>query len=88
MAMSNGGMTKLVEECSELITVLAKRIAYPEAKFHPDNNYVLLDVRIEDEMGDVLAALYFVRDKIGLSDHDIHARMVSKAALYQKWDKE
>lgn len=88
MAMSNAGLTKLIEECGELIQICAKKIAYPNKAFHPDGLRRSIDQRIEDEMGDVLAALYFVRDKIGLSDHDINAQMQSKSRMFKEWDKE
>lgn len=86
MAMSNKGMTKLIEECGELIQVAAKKIAYMEGP-HPDKAGAL-DLRMEDEMGDVLAAIYFVKDKLGLSDHDITARMQMKSQNYLNWDKQ
>jgi NTP pyrophosphatase (non-canonical NTP hydrolase) len=88
MAMSNGGLTKLIEECGELVQIAAKKIAYPTKAFHPDGLGRSIDERLEDEMADVLAAIYFVRDKIGLSDHDINARMVSKSEVFKRWDKD
>lgn len=84
--MTNRGLTKLVEECCELGVVVAKKIAYP-GKEHPLWNYKAgINAAIEDEMGDVMAAMWFVQEKLGLSEHDIHARATAKYNLFKDWD--
>jgi NTP pyrophosphatase (non-canonical NTP hydrolase) len=86
MAMHSKGLTKLIEECSELIQVAAKKSAYINGP-HPDGGGSL-DMRMEDEMGDVLAAIEFVTKKFNLSEHDINARCQIKLNTYRNWDKE
>lgn len=81
------GLTKLVEECGELVQVAAKKMAYINSDFHPDGKESL-SLRLEDEMGDVVAAIQFVSEKLNLSDHDIQARATSKYNQYKRWDSE
>lgn len=83
--MSNRGMNKLMEECGELITMLAKKSAFPHTD-HPSPKITNIDMNIEDEMGDVLAAISFVTMKLCLSDHDIQARATSKYNQFLHWD--
>ncbi len=87
MPMSNKGLTKLVEECGELIQVAAKLIAYPDGD-HPDRAGGLF-MRLEEELGDVLAACRFVSTKLWeVNFQSIDERAKSKFLQYQKWDKE
>ncbi len=86
--MTNRGMNKLMEECGELVAILAKKSAYPEGD-HPSPKLLGgIDAAIEDEIGDVLAAISFVTAKLGLSDHDIQARATSKYNLFLHWDSD
>lgn len=85
--MPNRGMNKLMEECGELITMLAKKSAFPEGP-HPSLKIKDIDQSIEDEIGDVLAAITFVRNKLNLSDHDIEARATAKYNLFLDWDSQ
>jgi NTP pyrophosphatase (non-canonical NTP hydrolase) len=87
MAMSNRGMNKLMEECGELIAVLAKKSAYPDTP-HPSLAIKNIDSSIEDEIGDVLGAISFVMDKLRLSEHDVHSRAAAKYNQFLQWDKE
>lgn len=88
MAMSNRGMNKLMEECGELIQVLAKKSAYPEGA-HPSRLIGnSMDAKIEDEIGDVLAAISFVTKKLKLSDHDIQSRANAKYNVFLDWDRD
>lgn len=86
MAMSNGGLTKLVEECGELVQVAAKLIAYPDGK-HPDSRGDLNE-RLEEEIADVMAACRFVIRKHGLAPDQIHMRIGHKLVVYGTWDRE
>lgn len=91
MAMKSKGLVKLVEECGELTQVAAKRIAYPTGP-HPDEydegRYEKpLNRRIEDEMGDVMAAIRFTAGKLGLDWTKIMQRSAEKHARFQEWDK-
>jgi NTP pyrophosphatase (non-canonical NTP hydrolase) len=83
--MSNMGLTKLMEECGEVIQVAAKIIAYPDG-VHPDGGG-RLETRLEDELGDLLAIITFVTNKLKLSDHDIQSRANSKFNNFLDWDK-
>jgi NTP pyrophosphatase (non-canonical NTP hydrolase) len=82
--MSNSGLTKLIEECGELTQVAAKKIAYFQTDEHPDGKGSL-KARIEDEMGDVLAAIGFVGGTLNLDQSRIAQRAEQKTALYLEW---
>lgn len=86
MAMDKNGLTKLVEECGELIAVAAKKQAYMDTDLHPDGSN--LKERMEEEIADVLAAIKFVECRFRLNTITIDHRMVEKFKLYEKWDKE
>lgn len=86
MPMSNRGLTKLVEECGEVIQVAAKRIAYPDVITHPDGSR--LDERLESELGDMMAAARFVIKKMGLNSDHVNARFLTKFAQFEAWDNE
>lgn len=86
MAMKSKGLVKLMEECGELTQVAAKRAAYPRGK-HPDEYRERpLNQRIEEEMGDVMAAIRFVAGKLDLNWTEILRRSVKKHARFQQWD--
>ncbi len=87
MAMDKQGLTKLQEECAELITIAAKKSSYIHTDIHPDSD-IPMSTRLEEEMGDVLAAINFVIKKFGLSEANIGTRAIKKFELYQEWDKE
>ena len=84
--MSNNGLTKLVEELSELVVVAAKRIAYPNDLYHPDGSNQR--ERLQDEMGDVLAIIEYVRNTQALNLAQIQARQATKLRLYRQWADE
>ena len=86
MTMSNKGLTKIVEECGELIQICAKKIAYMKEDFHPDGQFMRGE--IEKEMADVLASIEFVAAKWNLNREVINNRMTHKLRLYNQWDKE
>lgn len=86
MAMDKNGLTKLVEECGELIAVAAKKQAYMDTDLHPDGSN--LKGRMEEEIADVLAAIKFVECQFRLDTMAIDSRMMEKFRLYEKWDKE
>lgn len=86
MAMSHSGLTKLIEECGELIQVAAKLIAYPD-KQHPDGAGNL-QMRLADEIADVTAACAFVCDKFKPDKEELAFRRNRKYETYKQWDKE
>lgn len=85
MSMANQGLTKLIEECGELVQILAKKTAYPTGKY-PTRKFKDINARIVEEMGDVLAAMEFVVDKFELPGDEIEERMNTKLKKYKEWD--
>lgn len=87
MPMSNKGLTKLMEECGELVQVAAKLVAYPDGN-HPDGAGDLF-MRLEQEIADVIAACRFVSLKHNQVNFQyIASRIEDKVAMFQKWDAE
>lgn len=91
MSMKQSGLVKLSEEAAEVVQVAQKLVQYPQLQServltHPDGT-ILLD-RLEDEMGDVLAACYFVAKKLKLDQQKIIRRREDKLNLFERWDKE
>jgi len=84
MTMHNDGLTKLIEECGELITECAKKAAYPNTDEHPDGKGSMKK-RMEDEIADVKAAIAFVEGQFGLDADAIWVRASKKLALYRQW---
>jgi NTP pyrophosphatase (non-canonical NTP hydrolase) len=86
MAMATGGLSKLIEECGEVIQVAAKLQAYPDGK-HPDGAGDLF-LRLEDELADLMAALAFVVEKHKLDEARMFIRGQKKSDLYKQWDSQ
>lgn len=85
MAMHNKGLTKLTEECGELIQAASKAMAYPLDVEHPDGKGDLA-VRIAEEMGDVQAAIIFTANKLGLDKNRILDQTKMKLRIFNQWD--
>ena len=83
--MQFGGLTKLIEECGELVQIAAKKQAYFDTDTHPDGKGSMKR-RLEEEMADVIAACVFVAEKFGLDDKFLETRMQKKLALFKSWD--
>lgn len=83
MPMHCDGLTKLVEECGELIVEVAKKQAFPDDP-HPDGRGPM-NKRIELEAGDVIAAIMFLSDVHGLDMGAIQAQAEKKIAMFRKW---
>jgi len=64
MVMTLNGLAKLTEEIGELIQVAGKKMAYADGN-HPDGKGDL-NSRMQEEMGDVVAAIAFVSKKLSL----------------------
>ena len=62
--MTLNGLAKLTEEIGELIQVAGKKMAYADGT-HPDGKGDL-NSRMQEEMGDVIAAIKFASDKLEL----------------------
>lgn len=82
--MHGKGLTKLMEECGELIQAAAKRLAYPRVAVHPDGKN--LKRCLEEELADVLAASAFVIERNGLDQEAVMVRTELKLEQYRKWD--
>jgi len=86
MAMDKKGLTKLIEECGELIQIAAKKSAYMNDTIHPDGQNI--DARLEEEIADVLASIKFVSEKFNLNNGLIEYRKMNKLNMFGKYDKE
>lgn len=80
-------MRKAIEECSELITVLAKKQSYLLTDEHPDGKGSL-KTRMEEEIADVRACLVMLSIAFDLKEVDIIRRIEAKIKLYSIWLKE
>lgn len=87
MAMSNKGLTKLVEELGELSQIAAKKMAYMNIDNHPDKKGSMKK-RLENEMGDVLASIQYVVGKLELDMDRIVERSDCKIEVYLAWEKD
>lgn len=85
MMMNKLGCTKLTEECAELITVLAKADAFGSLGEHWDGGGNL-QKRLQDEIADVLAALIFTTNTIGLNHAEISKRVGEKLRKFDYWE--
>lgn len=85
MTMHNKGLTKLMEECAELIQIAAKKAAFMETDQHPGDPSKSMKAMLEDEMGDVIAAIAFVGEKLRLDLPRVEARIDHKVETYRKW---
>lgn len=98
MAMKHSGLAKLSEESGELHLALGKMqqtvgkmLQYPQLQTaanmtHPDGTN--LRECLQNEMGDVMAALDFVRGKLELDHQVILDRWQHKLKLFNQWDSE
>mgnify|MGYP001765050009 CR=1 FL=1 len=84
MPMTANGLSKLLEELGELAQVAAKKQAYFHTDAHPDGAGSLKQ-RMEQEMGDVSAAMTFVQQQFGLDREAIEQRAGTKLALFERW---
>lgn len=82
--MSNNGLSKLIEECGEVIQIAGKLLAFPNGE-HPDGAGNL-HRRLEDEMGDVRAAIRFVCETHNLDlRHRVNERETEKLLTFRRW---
>lgn len=84
--MARKGLAKLVEEAGEVLQVVGKI----EQVGDIDAQHWSGDLRrmLTDEVGDLYAALAFVRAKHNLDGLEIWERRCVKLALFEQWDKE
>jgi NTP pyrophosphatase (non-canonical NTP hydrolase) len=77
------GISKLVEECGEVVQIVGKLIQTRGKTKHwnvPD-----LKAALEDELSDVWAALTFVQKHCDLDANRMADRIVQKLDLFEKW---
>lgn len=91
MTMTANGLAKLIEECGEvmkafggLVQVLGKKLAYYHTDEHPDGAGSLKE-RLENEIGDVLAACHMVTHTHELDPKRIAERRMQKIKLFHEW---
>jgi NTP pyrophosphatase (non-canonical NTP hydrolase) len=77
------GLSKLIEECGEVLQVAGKLIATGGAPGHWDGTN--LKERMEDELGDLMAAMTFYADKNGLEWNAIEDQYVTKFRQFNEW---
>lgn len=87
MTLANNGLTKLSEECGELIQIAQKKIAFPHTDDHPDKKGSLKQ-RLQEEIADVLAACSIVIDINKLDTTTISNRVKTKYELFDTWHKD
>ena len=87
MTMAAAGVAKLIEEMGELHQVLGKKLAWWDTD-EPHWDGSVLNVRMQEEMGDVLAAIKFVASQLELDWLDVLARERYKEQLFGTWQEQ
>lgn len=80
------GLSKLMEECGEVVQVGGKLMGTGGEEQHWEGSN--LRERMEEELGDLTAAVAFVIDHQGLDFNKIEERARAKRALFEEWHKE
>ncbi len=80
------GLAKLAEECGETQQVCGKIVGFRGGRHHWDGSD--LRARLEEEMGDLLAAITFVAEMNGLDEGAIKARAQKKHTLFEQWHRD
>lgn len=77
------GISKLIEEAGEVQQVCGKLIGTGGERAHWDGSD--LQLRLEDELADLLAAIAFVQDHNGLDKVRIAYRVVERTQRFRNW---
>lgn len=81
------GFSKLIEECGEVLQEVGKTIGLGDLDtLHWDLKGTMRP-RLEDEIADLMAALYFVLEQNKLDTTHIAERMTKKLAKFERWHK-
>lgn len=80
------GLSKLVEECGEVVQVIGKLMGSRGNDLHW--NVPSLKAALEDEVADLLAACDYVMEKCWLNIEHITTRRQRKLETYRTWHKE
>lgn len=86
MPMRENGLAKLIEECGELLQIAGKMVQYPELQhegYTPHPSGYNLRGRLEEEIGDVIASVYYVIDELNLSNRAVEKRVEQKLSLFK-----
>jgi NTP pyrophosphatase (non-canonical NTP hydrolase) len=83
--MTNKGLSKLIEEMGELQEVVGKKLARMDTNEHWDGKEPL-DIRMTEEMADVMAAITFVAEKFELVKENLYKRADKKYKRFRYWD--
>lgn len=82
------GLSKLVEECGEVLQVVGKLIATGGSVEHWDRNSSLADA-LREEIADVMAACYFVVEENNtLGTMEFWNRIDAKLDKFRNWHDE
>jgi NTP pyrophosphatase (non-canonical NTP hydrolase) len=77
------GLSKLIEELGEVQQVAGKIMGLGNMGQHWDGTH--LQSRLEDELGDLHAAIAFFTNHNGLDFEAITKRAAEKLALFEQW---
>lgn len=80
------GLSKLIEECGEVLQIAGKLIATSGELKHWDGSN--LADRLVEELGDLSAAIEFVVDTNDIEWSAVSSRWRSKLATFHQWHRE
>jgi NTP pyrophosphatase (non-canonical NTP hydrolase) len=80
------GISKLVEEAGEVLQICGKLLGTNGESKHW--NVPNLNVALEDELADLMAAILFVIVECGLDASRITLRCAEKVARFSRWQEE
>lgn len=80
------GLSKLIEECGEVMQVVGKLIATDGGTAHWDGSD--LRQRLTEELADLWAAVQFVAAANDLATAAFHARVEKKKLQFYEWHRE
>ena len=80
------GVSKLIEEAGEVLQVCGKLVGTGGEGKHWDGSD--LKTRLEEELADLLAAIFFVVEHCGLDSDRIDARVHTKTNTFRHWHTE
>ncbi len=86
MFLVRHGAGKVQEECGELIQALAKYEVHGPENTTPGTTRTN-KAHVEDEMGDVLAAIQYAVERMGLDQKRIAARLEKKYTVYDRYGR-
>jgi NTP pyrophosphatase (non-canonical NTP hydrolase) len=82
------GLSKLIEECGEVLQIVGKLIAVDGDVSAPHWDRQDLKESLENELADLMAAIDFIGDHCEIDTARISNRAEVKRALFEKWHQE